>query len=66
MKPEVAEEEEESLVRFFYGPNDAEEQPLIRVFLDPGSRAILASCTTEQPEGLPTTLYPDNIIHPWK
>ena len=28
-------------MHLLYGPNDAEEQPLIRVFLDLGSRAIL-------------------------
>ena len=42
------DEEEESLVRLCNGPNNAEEQPLIRVFLDLGSRAILASRATEQ------------------
>ena len=45
---ELHTEEEESLVCLTYGPNDVEEQPLIWVFLDLGSQAILTSCATEQ------------------
>ena len=39
------DEEEQSLVRLLYGPTDAEEQPLVWVFLDP--KTILASFAIE-------------------